>query len=983
MKNLIKRRLTWWQKILLIAASTAVFAGAAWLLCEKIITPVYVDTMRATLRIEQSAMDEMKSRDSEFVESVLDIPGSLGTELGAVGGRDEKGKYYKLIADALLEEGITAVPRDLKNLISVEGEDAADGYQTVRIRLDNKGTGEMAEADFRRVIPAAAEQFGVLVFGAPASTDQMTVTYAYRGSLKEGAGDGSYKDDDYEWIEGNPEEKTAGVWMITARISRSAVDALPNRGRFYNKQLELLELLESDMTDDDYLKIAETAGVSAKADDIRKSLTFSLTSDDSVIQADCVWENGQEEAERLAAAGAKQAAVVIFRRMLSLTDEDEMRFRCNWDELSGAYEPYRGEVVSVAGGYTQAFWSERPQFKTDMAVTVRLMELDLAGYFEAETGPGGASSSLFSQLAQNWSRKDFLSEAGQEAWTDIAGDSALYMLTAEDVRAAVTLEAEDPAAVHVRLDTDTLASVLLAQTDTFVASAESTLKSSVEKGEMDSAQYEEALLRLHERTDTLRESIAEIKDQMTASFLERLDILYFGYAEDKDPYREYASGIYRITDEGLDALLDGCYMLPCPEKDLLSRVSLDESECAGILDRADTGGPAEQLKSCMSWELGEEPELRISWTDRTTTDALAKATLSVISARLTSMVGQPMRLVRQSSQVLREQARKSPPATLPTVVIVALIALILSYIVFSQQPLFDSLIVIFFAVFTLICIFPFYYLLINTISDNSLVDAGRINFVPKGLHLTNYDRILGRQQSFDGSWGWNNPEIIQSLKVTLGRTILGTALMVLTSAWAGYLVTKQKMWHRSFWYRALVITMYFNAGLIPWYTNMLMLGLTGNFLAYIIPGMVAPYNIILVKTYIESIPGSLEESAIIDGASTIKVFLRIILPLSVPILATIAIFGAVGNWNSFQDSYLLMSDTPSLYTLQHRLYDYLRNTTAIDTEQITDQMARNLKNSSITTKYTIAMVTIIPILLVYPIMQRYFVKGIMLGAVKG
>ena len=147
--------------------------------------------------------------------------------------------------------------------------------------------------------------------------------------------------------------------------------------------------------------------------------------------------------------------------------------------------------------------------------------------------------------------------------------------------------------------------------------------------------------------------------------------------------------------------------------------------------------------------------------------------------------------------------------------------------------------------------------------------------------------------------------------------------------------------------------------------------------------MVAPYNIILVKTYIESIPSSLEESAIIDGATTTKVWLRIILPLSVPILATIAIFGAVGNWNSFQDSLLLMSSKPELYTLQHRLYIYLNQTTSINTEQISEQMAQSLMNNSVTTKYTIAMITIIPILLVYPFMQRYFVKGIMLGAVKG
>ena len=311
------------------------------------------------------------------------------------------------------------------------------------------------------------------------------------------------------------------------------------------------------------------------------------------------------------------------------------------------------------------------------------------------------------------------------------------------------------------------------------------------------------------------------------------------------------------------------------------------------------------------------------------------------------------------------------PATITWVIVAALIALLASYMIFSQQGIFDSLIVIFFVVFTILCVFPFYYLFINTISDNELVAGGRINFFPRGLHIANYLRIFKEQ------------DVGQALKITVLRTVIGTGLMVFTSAWAGYLVTKQKMWKRSLWYRALVVTMYFNAGLIPWYTNMLMLGLTNNFLAYLIPGMVAPYNIILVKTYIESIPGSLEESAIIDGASTTKVFMRIILPLSIPILATIAIFGAVGNWNSFQDSLLLMSSNPSLYTLQHRLYIYLNQTTSINTEQLTTQQAESLLNTGVTTKYTIAMVTIIPILLVYPFMQRYFVKGIMLGAVKG
>lgn len=282
----------------------------------------------------------------------------------------------------------------------------------------------------------------------------------------------------------------------------------------------------------------------------------------------------------------------------------------------------------------------------------------------------------------------------------------------------------------------------------------------------------------------------------------------------------------------------------------------------------------------------------------------------------------------------------------------------------------------FFTVFTLSCIFPFYYLFINTISDNELVTKGAITLVPKGLTISNYIQ-MGKINDL-----WN------SVLVTFIRTVLGTALMVFVSALAGYLVTKKEMWHRQFWYRFLVITMYFNAGLIPWYLNMATLGLTDTFAAYIIPGIVSPYNIILVKTYVESIPGEIEESAYMDGASYWTIFRKIIWPLSKPILATIAIFGAVGHWNSFQDSLILNANRPELFTLQHRLYIYLqkssnmsamvqRGISSADTVAIAGQM-----NTKII-QYTISMVTIIPILCVYPFMQRYFEKGLMLGAVKG
>lgn len=253
---------------------------------------------------------------------------------------------------------------------------------------------------------------------------------------------------------------------------------------------------------------------------------------------------------------------------------------------------------------------------------------------------------------------------------------------------------------------------------------------------------------------------------------------------------------------------------------------------------------------------------------------------------------------------------------------------------------------------------------------------GMINFYPKGLNIDNYLKL--REVGDLGN----------AFLVSVSRTILGTALMVLASAFVGYLVTKQEMWHRSLWYRFLVITMYFNAGLIPTYLNLVMLGLTNNYWVYIIPGIVAPYNIILVKTYIESIPGELEESAFIDGASYMVVFRKLIWPLSKPILATIAIFGAVGHWNSFQDSLIYMQGNAKLFTLQHRLYTYLNTSSNLGSimnstsgAQTSDAAAAALNTKVI--KYTVAMVSVIPILCVYPFMQRYFEKGIMLGAVKG
>ena len=280
-----------------------------------------------------------------------------------------------------------------------------------------------------------------------------------------------------------------------------------------------------------------------------------------------------------------------------------------------------------------------------------------------------------------------------------------------------------------------------------------------------------------------------------------------------------------------------------------------------------------------------------------------------------------------------------------------------------------------FTLITIACLFPFYYLFINTISDNELVRLGYIQLYPRGIHFQNYVEVM----KISG--------ILDALLVSIARTVLGTVWTVGGSAMLGYLVTKQEMWLRKVWYRLIVITMYFSAGLIPWYMNLRMLGFLDNFWVYVIPGLVSPYNVILVKTFIEGLPPSLEESATLDGAGYMRCFFSVIMPLITPILATLCIFSAVGQWNSFTDTMMLMP-SGKYYTLQFLLYKYQNEASSLAALVRSTQDSASLANlatkqTALSVRMTVAMVVTFPILLVYPFFQRYFVKGIMIGAVKG
>jgi putative aldouronate transport system permease protein len=300
----------------------------------------------------------------------------------------------------------------------------------------------------------------------------------------------------------------------------------------------------------------------------------------------------------------------------------------------------------------------------------------------------------------------------------------------------------------------------------------------------------------------------------------------------------------------------------------------------------------------------------------------------------------------------------------------------IKYKVSIGDRIINILTYVIYSIFAFVCVYPFYYIFINTISANDLSERGKIVFWPKGIHFTNYLNVM----KIDG--------LLQATKISLARTVIGTFVTVIVAAFLGYMFTRETMWHRKLWFRMVAATMYFNAGIIPWFITMKNLGLTNNFWVYILPVAVQPFYIILCKTFVESIPKELEDAAEIDGAGTLRIFFQIIIPIIKPILATVAIFAAVAQWNSFQDTLLLVTDD-KLYTLQYVLYNYLNQASSlkslVNNSSSAEAMAASLAHASTATsiRMTVTIVVVTPIILVYPIFQRFFTKGIMIGAVKG
>lgn len=288
----------------------------------------------------------------------------------------------------------------------------------------------------------------------------------------------------------------------------------------------------------------------------------------------------------------------------------------------------------------------------------------------------------------------------------------------------------------------------------------------------------------------------------------------------------------------------------------------------------------------------------------------------------------------------------------------------------KEDLILDVLKVIFLTLVTLVTLYPFWNIFVISLNDATDAIRGNIYFWPRVFSMESYKNILTRA------------DFINSVKVTVARTVIGTPLAVLVTSMLAYVLSRKELVAKRFITVIFIFTMYFGGGLVPYYMVLKNVHLTNNFLVFIIPSLVSVYNMILVKAYIESMPEEVFEAAKIDGANDLKIYIRLILPLSKPILMTIGLFVAVGQWNSWFDAYLYTSDQ-SLKTMQSILVEILNQYQMGDT---TSEQMSNAAAGMVVTPDSIrmaaTMVATIPIILVYPFIQKYFVKGIMLGAVK-
>jgi len=284
----------------------------------------------------------------------------------------------------------------------------------------------------------------------------------------------------------------------------------------------------------------------------------------------------------------------------------------------------------------------------------------------------------------------------------------------------------------------------------------------------------------------------------------------------------------------------------------------------------------------------------------------------------------------------------------------------------------DVIILLFMVYIIVVTLYPFLNILAKSLNDPIDTVKGGIHIIPRAFTFQNYVSL------FEG--GSNLPA---AFRMSVLRTVIGTITGVLCCAMFAFPLSRSDFMFRRSFTIVLVVTMYIGGGLIPDFLLIRKLGLINNFWVYIIPWLINAFNVIVIRAYIDTIPLSLQESARIDGANDIGIFFRIILPLCKPVLATIALFIAVGQWNSWFDTYLYARGSNALSTLQFELMKVLDSAAAMGSQvDIYSEGLRQARRNPEALKMAITIIATVPIIVVYPFLQRYFVSGITLGAVK-
>ncbi len=287
-----------------------------------------------------------------------------------------------------------------------------------------------------------------------------------------------------------------------------------------------------------------------------------------------------------------------------------------------------------------------------------------------------------------------------------------------------------------------------------------------------------------------------------------------------------------------------------------------------------------------------------------------------------------------------------------------------------EDRIVDTVVYAVAALVFLICFYPFYLSIVLAFNEGKDAAFGGIYFWPRAFTLENFTMLLR-----DAAWG-------RALFITASRTVLGTCLTTLFTTFVSYGLSERKLVGRKVYMTLIIFAMYFSGGIIPYYTLLRSLGLLNKFLVYIIPGMLSMFYVLVSISFFEDIPKELGESARIDGAGELAIFLRIIIPISKPLLATIAIFTAVGHWNAWYDSAFFVQ-RKELRTMGYQLMAIINKSNATMNSNMTPEALAAATSTTMSVQLAAMLVAVAPILVVYPFFQRYFISGLTIGSVKG